>query len=64
MKLTSKDLPGRCQRCHRGGYTAGKALDGRPEFKCGHCGSTWTSGESGFPYITPAGRAALEQEGK
>lgn len=62
MKLTAKDLPGHCHRCGKGGYAISRALDGRPQFACGHCGASWTNGRDGDPYITPAGRAALSED--
>lgn len=43
----------RCPRCRTGGYTQGKALDGRPRFTCTQCGNTWTAGKSGGEYTLP-----------
>jgi hypothetical protein len=37
-----------------GGFSARRALDGRPQFVCSKCGATWTSGWDGEPYLTQA----------
>jgi transposase-like protein len=43
--------PPTCPSCHKGGYAQSKAeYDGRPEFKCGHCGHSWTNGKDGGEY--------------
>lgn len=40
-----------CPSCHKGGYEQRKAeYDGRPEFKCWHCGNSWTCGKDGGEY--------------
>lgn len=45
--------PARCPRCRKGGYTQGKADDGRPRFTCSACGNTWTCGKDGGEFTLP-----------
>ena len=42
---------GCCDRCLIGGARYdGRALDGRPMFRCNRCGHTWTSNRDGGPW--------------
>jgi hypothetical protein len=39
-----------CPACRIGGFTASKAADGRPLYKCQRCDHTWTAGHAGGIY--------------